>query len=384
MDKQEVTFVIMLDLSAAFDTVDYAVLLERLEKRLGVTGQVLDWIKSYLIGRRQCVKINGETSEEIELECGVPQGSVLGPILFLIYTLPLGDVLRKHNTKFHMYADDKQIYISFKTVDLDENVQRLKYCLSDVDKWLDANHLKKNGDKTEFLIAGTRQQRAKIAEFGLELEDCTVKPKDEVKNLGVILDANLNLKSHATAVCKGAYSQLHNLWVVRKSLTPEAASKAMHAFVMSKLDSSNALLYGLPKCTMKRFQRVQNGAARYLSGSRKHGDELKPVLKKLHWLPITSRVEYKLLVLTFKVLNGTGPGYLAELLERYVPLRETRSAMDTFLLKVPRTELVTGGDRAFQKAAPTLWNSLPYQLRSMNSLTSFKKHLKTHLFKIAY
>ena len=384
MDRQEVTFVIMLDLSAAFDTVDYDILFDRLEKRLGVSGTVLQWIKSYLTGRRQAVSINRESSKEVELECGVPQGSVLGPILFLIYTLPLGDLLRKHGISYHMYADDKQIYPSFKAENVNENIDRIKQCLKDVDNWMLTNHLKKNGDKTEFLVIGTWQQQAKLHDISLEMDDCVIYPKDEVKNLGVILDSHLNMKAHATAVCKSAYFQLHNIWVVRQSLNNSAATKAIVAFVMSKLDSSNALLYGLPKCTLKRFQRIQDGAARCLTGSRKHGDELMPVLKDIHWLPVVYRIQYKLLVLTYKVLNGTGPGYLQDLLSYDSKERPLRTSKDRFLLKIPKTNLVTGGDRCFKKAAPLLWNSLPYNLRTCESLVHFKKGLKTHLFDIAF
>jgi len=361
MEEQEITFVIMLDLSAAFDTVDYGILLERLEVRLGVKGTALEWIKSYLTGRRQCVKIGNASSEEVDLECGVPQGSVLGPILFLVYTLPLGDLLREHNVRFHMYADDKQIYPSFKVRDLDRNQLKVKSCLNDVDDWMVTNHLKKNGDKTEFLIAGTRQQRAKLKnmDIHLEMDGINIYPSDEVKNLGVVLDSGLTMKAQATSLCKAAYHQLHNIWIVRPSLTNEAATKAINAFVISKLDCNNALLYGLPNCTMSRFQRIQNNAARCLTGSKRRGENLLPVLKKLHWLPVRFRVQYKILVLTYKVLNGQGPDYLADILVTYSKDRMLRSLEDTTLLKIPRTDLATGGDRSFTKAAPVLWNSLP-------------------------
>ena len=136
MDKQEVTFLILLDMSAAFDTVSHDILIERLSVYCGIRGKALDWIISYLTGRRQAVNINGTLSDELPLECGVPQGSVSGPLFFLIYTLPLGDILKKHGLKYHFYADDNQDYLSFKVKDIDENVKLILACLKDIREWL--------------------------------------------------------------------------------------------------------------------------------------------------------------------------------------------------------------------------------------------------------
>ncbi len=113
MDNQKVVLLLLLDLSAAFDTVDHEILLSRLRIRFGVEGKALDWFRSYLTDRTQSVMIDGKMSSAKDLRCGVPQGSVLGPILFCIYTSPLGDLLRSHNIRYHFYADDSEIYLAF-------------------------------------------------------------------------------------------------------------------------------------------------------------------------------------------------------------------------------------------------------------------------------
>jgi hypothetical protein len=381
MDKQEVTFLILLDMSAAFDTVSHEILIDRLSTHVGITGKALDWIVSYLSDRRQAVKIRGVLSDELPLDCGVPQSSASGPLYYLIYTLPLGAILRKHSLKYHFYADDNQDYLTFKVKDVDDNIVRILSCLKDIREWLLTNMLKNNGDKTEFSVHGTQQQVAKLQDITLDIDGVSITPKSEVRNLGVIFDTDLSMKPHCKAVCKSANYNLHNISVVRPSLTKEAASMAIHAFVTSRLDNCNALLYGLPKVNLSPIQRVQNSAARCLTGTKRR-EHITPVLRDLHWLPITSRIEYKLMVLVYKALSGTGPEYLRELLVRYTSVRQgLRSHHNEMTLIEPRTFLVTGGERSFQKEAPLRRNMLPLSLKGADTLGKFKRGLKTHLYK---
>ena len=111
IDKQKLTALLLLDLSAAFDTVSHTILLNRLQKRVGITGGALRWFQSYLENMKQFVRINNKNSKPVDLKYGVPQGSVLGPVLFSLYTLPLADLLKEHGVEYHLYADDTQIYI---------------------------------------------------------------------------------------------------------------------------------------------------------------------------------------------------------------------------------------------------------------------------------
>ena len=166
-------------------------------------------------------------------------------------------------------------------------------------------------------------------------------------------------------------------------MTTEAAEKAIHAFNVSRLDGTNSLLYGLPAIELKRLQKIQNSAARMLTGASKY-DHITPVLKQLHWLPVSSRIEYKILMLAFKCLHGLATHYLQALVPKYEPVRMTRSACDRYLLKHNWTSLKTAGDRSFGHAAPTLRNKLPYSIRSLDSLCSFKRSLKTYLFRSYY
>ena len=162
----------------------------------------------------------------------------------------------------------------------------------------------------------------------------TAHPSLQVRNLGVVFDQNMSFNAHATSVSKSAYFQLHNISRKRKSLTKDAAAACIHAFVTSKLDFCNALLYGLPKCTSGVFKKVQYAAARTLTCMKKTSRQhMTPVLKGLNWLPFNRRIEYKLLLVTYKAINGIGPDYIRELLEPYDPVGSLRSASDRYLLK---------------------------------------------------
>ena len=153
-------------------------------------------------------------------------------------------------------------------------------------------------------------------------------------------------------------------------------------FVSSRLDNTNALLSGMSKTNLAKLQSVLNTAARIVSLSPKRC-HITPILKDLHWLPIEKRIQYKLLVITFRCLHGFAPTYLEEMISVHKPTRILRSA-DKCLLSIPTAKLKTYGDRAFAVSAPTLWNNLPFNIRRIESINSFKTAIKTHLFKAAY
>ena len=281
---QPCTLLTLLDLSAAFDTIDHNILLKRLQHTFGITESALSWFNSYLSERTQIVTINGFQSNASPLSFGVPQGSVLGPVLFVLYTEPLFNLVKKHLIHHHVR--------------------------------------------------------------------CT---------------------------CKAAYIQLRQISSIRHFLTSSATQTLVSTLILSRLDYCNALLSGCPKHLTDRLQHVQNAAARLVCKAKKF-DHVQPLLRKLHWLPITSRIQYKISSICFKSVVGIGPQYLTDLLHQYIPRRPLRSSSDSRLLCVPRVSTKTFGERSFSYIGPTSWNHLPFDLRHSKSLSTFRHSLKTHLF----
>ena len=197
LDKRQSVILILLDLSSAFDTVDYVVLLSRLSTYLGISGDALSWFSSYLSGRHQTVLVNQHASRKQLLQSGVPQGLVLGPTLFsiYIYTLPLGDIMRRHGVSFHLFADDTQIYATFNLPDLELTCTRLERCISDISNWLATNFLKLNSDKTELLLLSSRFSKVDNRLFSLNIAETAIQPKSSARNIGVTFDSNLTLCS---------------------------------------------------------------------------------------------------------------------------------------------------------------------------------------------
>ncbi len=198
--------------------------------------------------------------------------------------------------------------------------------------------------------------------------------------MGVILDSNLSFENHISNVTKTAFIHLRNIAKLWNMLPVSDAEKLVHAFMTSRLDYCNALLGGCPASSINKLQIVQNAAARVLTRSRNH---ITPILQSLHWLPIKFRISYKILLLTYKALNGLASAYLTSLLSRYIPTRSLRS-QNSGLLVVPRIAKSTKGGRAFSYLAPKLWNSLPDNIRGSDTLSLFKYRLKTHLFSQAF
>ncbi|PIK59836.1 hypothetical protein BSL78_03291 [Apostichopus japonicus] len=251
-----ITALVLLDLSAAFDTVDHDVLISRLRNHLGLRDTALNWCKSYLSQRPQHICIGNAISDAVVLDYSVPQGSVLGPQLFTIYTYPVRDIILKYNLQYHVYADDTQIYFSFKSCqhDADSSLRIMENCIQEIRCWMQQNFLKLNDDKTEFVLFGSRQLLSKISLPFIRIGDSQIVPVSQARSLGVVFDSFMTMKPHICNVIRSSSLHIRNIGMIRKYLNRVAAEQIVHSFITSRLDNGNALLFGLPQSQLSRLR----------------------------------------------------------------------------------------------------------------------------------
>ena len=243
------------------------------------------------------------------------------------------------------------------------------------------NQLALNGNKTE-IIHFTSKFKKSIPLASLNINGAIVTTSVSVRDLGFYFDHILSMEQHISYVCKSVSFSLYRISRIQKFLDQTSTERLIHAFVTSRLDYCNSLLYNLPNTLTKRLQLLQNSAARLVTRTKRH-HHITPILYDLHWLPVCQRIKFKILLLTFKILNNQAPAYLTELLERNNSNRLTRQSATVRLLE-PRFNTQSYGSRSFSSAAPRLWNNLPNNIRNAPSLHCFKSALKTFLFTEYY
>ena len=382
MHNKKVTALTLLDLSAAFDTIDHQLLLSTLSSYFGINSTCLAWITSYLSNRTQCINLSGTLSKQVAIPYGVPQGSVLGPLLFSLYTTPLSDIIRKHRVDHHLYADDTQIYNCFSPKSCPESLLAIENCLIDVQEWMHCNKLKLNPDKTEFLMIGNKKQTNQCQQYlPCNILGCEFKASSYVKNLGFFFDSSFDFHHHISQISKSCFYHIRDLRRIRKHLSLPTTKALANALVCCRLDYCNSLFNGIHRKDLAKLQRIQNCLARVVARASRFTRSL-PLLKSLHWLPIENRIQFKTCLLTFKALNTNQPAYLRHLLTVRQSGRNLRSDNHS-LLSVPKC-FSKFASRSFSVFAPVTWNSLPQEIRQSNSISQFKTRLKTHLFKLTY
>ena len=364
-----------------FDTIDHNILITRLRSTFGCSGMVLEWFISYLSCRTQSVFVGHESTPSV-LKCGVPQGSVLGPLLFTLYTHPLSTVICQSGISYHFFADDSQLHNSSVPSDFPVLACCLKDCIEDVVDWMADSKLKMNDDKTELMAIGIRSKLSQVIPnlAPMSISGCDIPFSQSVRNLGFYLDETLSMDAHVKYLCRILFCQLRRIGKIRSFLSTDAANKLAVSLILSRLDYCNSLLAGLPDNKLNKLQRIQNHAARLVLRKSKH-ESATTLLRTLHWLPVKARNQYKIACLCFQcIYQNSMPPYISDHLHPYCPSRTLRS-LDTSLLTVPRFSLETFRKKSFSVFGPTVWNSLPLSLRKSQCFTTFKAKLKTHLFR---
>jgi hypothetical protein len=378
LDDGHAVVLISLDISSAFDTVCHEILLSRLAEA-GVEGKALQWFSSYLSERYQTVVFKEERSMPVKCLHGVPQGSVLGPILFNLYVAPLGRYLTENGINHHIYADDILIYMTLTgSYEIDTTVEKLyQTALDYIADWLIKQRLAINAAKTQCLLLQNRRSRAYILPL-LQISNLplAIQTTGTLKYLGVHIDAHLEFKTHVNKVCQSVYLQLRMLRHIRSSLTVETATLLCNALVLSRVDYCGTIFHLLALNQQAKLQKTLNVAARITLCANRFC-HASPLLKKLNWLKFPERSKFRALCLIHKIVYGSAPKYLRDELVLYIPPRSLRSSGQCLLQRiVPNRDV---GKKAIRTFGPHLWNELAETTRKTQKQHSFENDVFNYL-----
>jgi len=429
-DNGGATALLFLDLSAAFDTVDHGLLLDRL-KDSGVEGFALEWLDSYLSGRTQSVVIGDHSSDPEALLCGVPQGSVLGPLLFLIYVAALPAETMVDGIVVDQFSDDTTARATFfvhratrssssPSLTPPKHLGRrrrssahsrrsrrsrrrsqwrnrrrrsastfasqadaataLSVWAACADEWFTTNRVKCNMGKSVLMFTSSPESAPHLMQTDLQIGSTSLLPALNCRHLGVTIDAQLTMASFVQAVCKSAFYHLWRIGRIRRSLDRASAECLVQSLVISRLQYANSLLFGLSKKLLDRLQAVQNAAARLICGGDRR-DSARPLLRQLKWLPIREQIEMKISIMVFRCLHGSAPSYLSDRLVEHSITRPGLRQRPGSARKLvePKALHVRSGQRSFSVAAPKIWNSLPDDVKTSSTLSYFKSSLRKYL-----
>jgi len=301
-----------------------------------------------------------------------------------LYTIDLIPLIEKHNLSPHLYADDTQISGSCCPSDVDTFASSAAECALEVAGWMRSNRLQLNSAKTEVLWCTTNRRRHQLPASALSVDGVMVDPVTSVRDLGIFIDADLVMRTHVQRTVSRCFAVLRQLRQIRHLVPPATLQTLVVTLVLSRLDYGNGVLIGLPAYLLRRLQSVLNASARLIFHLRR-SDHITSALVSLHWLRAPERIQFKIALLTYKVLHGTAPRYLGPLVRvADLPGRRGLRSADTNRLVVPSYNLSTIGSRTFNVASAQTWNSLPEHVTSSPTLSIFRLRLKAHLFRLSY
>ena len=314
-NKGYISALALLDFSSAFDTIDHPILVHRLHADVVFTDAVLQWLLSYQNHRTHYVPLSNHCSAFAPVDSGVPQRSVLGPMLFTMHIKPLSDIIDSHTIIHHSFADDLQLQMSAPPDRISELLHSMQSCMSDVKAWATMNMLKLNDNKTELmLVTSKRTKNLHSLPTSITIGNAQIPFKQSVKNLGFTLVCHLTINAHVSNIARTCYFELRRLVSIRGFLTSTATATLVSAFVLSRIDYCDSLLFGSTHDVTSHLQRMQNNAPRVILRLPK-SSSITTHLESLHWLPVKIRSTYKIPCLCYHCHSSTAPSYVAHILD---------------------------------------------------------------------
>ena len=378
------TILTLLDFSRAFDCLSIPLLLSKLSY-YGLDHHAVSWFDSYLNERFQSVRLTGtdggtSVSEPKRVCRGVPQGSIVGPLLFIMYSADLTQHIK--HSRFHCYADDVQLYISATPNNMPAAVHKMNEDLDGIAVWADRNCLVLNAEKSKYLVLGSKTQISRISNStpSVRILGQSIAQVREARNLGVMFDGQLRFEKHVMSLVKRCFYRLKVIYRIRNLLNESARIKLCESLVLSVLNYGDAV-YGprLLSVTKHLVQRVQNACCRFCFSVPKRS-HITPFLNKASMLNMASRRRMHLASLMFDVVTFGKPEYLRSKL-RFPHCDDaygSRAARQPLIVPGHRTAAFEG---SFRYQATKCWNNIPPPLRELTSKSSFKKNLRISLLE---
>ena len=368
IDNGLVNGVIFIDLKKAFDTIDHTILIRKL-RIYGVDSSSLKWFESYLCGRNQKCSTNGHLSNTAPVTGGVPQGSNLGPLLFLVYINDLPNCLTLASPR--IFADDTNITFAASTMTDLENAVNLE--LRNLQRWLITNRLSLNIAKTEFMVIGSNQRIHTLSnnQIDIEIDGKSIKKVKEAKSLGLLIDEDLSWAKHIEEISKKISSAIGALKRMKPFISESTALQIYQALILPHFDYCSPVWDELSVTLSDKLQKVQNRAARVITRSS-YDTSASILLNRLNWHNLSTRRKKLKATLRFKIIKGLSPEYLQDLFSIRSTKYNLRDSEIKLNLPKPRTNYCK---RALGYSGALLWNSLPVHLRKSDSLRYFKREL---------
>ena len=373
IENKKISLLLLLDLSKAFDSVHHRILMTKLAK-VNIDSF---WFDNYLCGRIQSVKVGSSSSSPLEVTFGVPQGSILGPLLFLIYINDLPEFIR--DCLLVLYADDTQILISGDIDKIQELLKKAENILISAKQYFNSNGLLLNENKTKFIIFGSNQYLSRIPEqTSIDFNNVMLTMSQKVKNLGVVMDSGMTFNFHIDELQRKVNGTLIYLNRVWERFELESRIMVVQSLVLSVLSYCLSVWGSTNKTQMSRVKRLQNFAARVAVGGVKKHDHVTPLFDRLGWLRMDAKFVFDICLLVFKIRNKILPEWLFLLPTVNQMRTDTINTRHQNSYYVPRTSTDIGA-RALTISGPRQWNVLPTDIKQCQNMFVFKSRLLKYL-----
>jgi hypothetical protein len=365
------TAVCFLNIRKCFDTINHKILLRKLS-RYGINEREALWFSSYLKDRSQYVKCNGEVSSKYYVPIGVPQGSVLGPILFSLYVNDIS--CHVYPCSVNLYADDTLLYCTGN--DINEASQKLQESLNTVSKWYDGNRLVLNASKSKCMVIASKHQTRNECTLNVSLNNTAIEQVNSVKYLGVIIDSNLSWNDHVSTLCKNLSFKVSQLSRARNVVNRNMMLIIYNSIIQPTIDYAITVWGHTTMTNINKIQRLQNLAARIVTNNFDYVNTRGiDIVKQLKWMNVSERIIYFERLLMFKCIHGMAPEYLCNQVTMEIEVRNVNTRSHDMNVYIPFPNNEISKKSLFYSSAKN-WNSLSAETKEIFTIDNFKRHMK--------